>query len=209
MSDSIKTAAEIAEERAKAAAVPASSTPAEGKSAAAEPARTDEVAALKAERDGFKDKYLRSLAEFDNYQKRARREQERWREESVRDVLRELLLVLDNLDLALSAAEAKVKSDGKSDLDTLYRGVSVVRDQVLTLLANRGATPIDVKPGAPFDTNVHEAVTMQEVPGLARDEVGAVLRRGFNLGPTLLRPAQVFVKKAVPGGAPPPATPPA
>src|SRR5262245_37192564 len=205
MSDKIKTAAELAEERAKAAATATAPEAEAAKPAAPEAATLPaaELEALKAkakERDQFHDKYLRSLAEFDNYQKRARKEQDRWREESVRDVLRELLLVLDNLDLALGAAEAKAKAAG-GDLANLFKGVSVVQSQLLTLLANRGAKEIEVKVGDAFDTLVHEAVTMQEVPGLARDEVGALIRRGFNLGPTLLRPAQVVVRKAT--AAPP------
>jgi molecular chaperone GrpE len=203
MSDKIKTAAELAEERAKAAAT---ATAPEAQPAAETTIPTAELEALKAkakERDQFHDKYLRSLAEFDNYQKRARKEQDRWREESVRDVLRELLLVLDNLDLALGAAEAKAKAAG-GDLANLFKGVSVVQSQLLQLLANRGAKEIEVKVGEPFDTLVHEAVTMQEVPGIARDEVGALIRRGFNLGPTLLRPAQVVVRKATASPAPPP-----
>jgi molecular chaperone GrpE len=203
MSDKIKTAAELAEERAKAAAT--ATAPEAQPAPETTTLPTTELEGLKAkakERDQFHDKYLRSLAEFDNYQKRARKEQDRWREESVRDVLRELLLVLDNLDLALGAAEAKAKAAG-GDLANLFKGVSVVQSQLLTLLANRGAKEIEVKVGDPFDTLVHEAVTMQEVPGLARDEVGALIRRGFNLGPTQLRPAQVVVRKATAAAAPP------
>lgn len=200
MSDEkIKTAQEIADERAKAAEAPAAAAPPpEPAAVTIDAAELEKVRAKAAEAEAFREKYLRALADFDNYQKRARREQERYREEALRDVLRDLLLVVDNLELALEAARGKRTED---DLASLAKGVALVRDQLLLQLANRGAKPFEVAASEPFDTNVHEAVSAIETPGLARDEVAAVARRGFMLGPVLLRPAQVVVKKAAPPAA--------
>jgi molecular chaperone GrpE len=211
--DQIRSSREIAEERATAAPEKPSApapTPAVGgpESPPPGPHEVAELEALKAkaaERDAIHEKYLRALAEFDNYQKRTKREQERFREESVRDLLQELLLVLDNLDLALGAAPR----EGPGALENLTKGVSLVRDQLLRLLANRGANPIDVQPGQPFDPLVHEAVTVEPTPAAgARDEVGTVVRRGFKLGPVLLRPVQVTVRKAGPSAPPAPSSAP-
>jgi len=141
------------------------------------------------ERDEYYNKYLRAVADFDNYQKRARREQERFREEAVRDILKDLVLVLDNLDLALANAP---------EGDPMAKGVSLVRDQLLRLMAARGAAPLGTKPGEPFDPDRHEAVMVEPAPGLARDEVGMVAREGYKLGNTILRPASVQVRKAAP-----------
>ncbi len=160
--------------------------------AEAAPLADAELDALKAkakERDEFYNKYLRAVADFDNYQKRNRREQERYREDAVRDVLKELVLVLDNLDLALANAP---------EGDPLVTGVTLVKDQLLRVLAARGAAPLGTKPGEPFDPDKHEAVMVEQVPGLAKDEVGMVAREGYKLGSTVLRPASVQVKKAAP-----------
>ena len=157
-----------------------------------------ELEALKAkakERDEYYNKYLRSVADFENFQKRNRREQERYREEAVRDVLKELVLVLDNLDLALANAPAD---------DPLAKGVSLVKGQLLRVMASRGAEPLGTKPGEAFDPDRHEAVMVEPVAGLARDEVGMVAREGYKLGSTVLRPASVQVKKAAPAAAAPP-----
>ena len=206
----IRTASEIAEARARDVEARDASPDATTADAASVQALVDatELEALRAkanERDAFNDKYLRALAEFDNYQKRARREQERFREDALRDVLAEMLLVLDNLDLALGTVEGKTAGAGP-DLATFAKGVGVVRDQLVRLLANRGVTPLDVARGHAFDPAIHEAVSAVVVPGVTREEVGAVARRGFKLGSTLLRPAQVLVHRPAAAAAQPPAS---
>jgi len=161
----------------------------------ADPVPEAELEALKAkakERDEYYNKYLRAVADFDNYQKRARREQERFREDAVRDILKELVLVLDNLDLALQNAPAD---------DPMAKGVGLVREQLLRVLGARGAVPLGTKPGDTFDPDKHEAVMVEQAPGLAKDEVGLVAREGYKLGATILRPASVQVKKAAPPSA--------
>lgn len=172
---------------------PESQTPEPAAEAAAAPPPQDgdlEVLKQKAkERDEYYNKYLRAVADFDNYQKRARREQERFREDAVRDVLKELVLVLDNLDLALQNAP---------EGDPVAKGVALVKEQLLRVLAARGATPLGTKTGDPFDPDKHEAVMVEPVPGLAKDEVGMVAREGYKLGQTILRPASVQVRKAAP-----------
>jgi molecular chaperone GrpE len=141
------------------------------------------------ERDEYYNRYLRSVADFENFQKRNRREQERYREDAVRDVMKDLVLVVDNLDLALANAAAE---------DPVAKGVSLVKGQLLRLMAARGAEPLGTKAGEAFDPDKHEAVMVESVPGLAKDEVGMVAREGYKLGTTILRPASVQVKKAAP-----------
>src|SRR5579871_2488415 len=85
---------------------------------------------LARERDDFKNRYLRALADFDNYQKRARREQERYREEALRDLLKDLTVTVDDLNRAIPSLDEKEAGLGKP--------VAVVRDQLLQLLRQRG-----------------------------------------------------------------------
>jgi molecular chaperone GrpE len=153
----------------------------------------EDLEALRAkakERDEFHNLYLHARADFDNYQKRTRREQERFREDALRDVLKDLTLVVENLDLTLAAAR-------ESGNETLTKSVSLVRDQLTKFMAQRGAEPLGTKPGEPFNPDRHEAVMVESVPGLTRDEVGLVAREGWKLGNTILRPAAVQVKKPV------------
>lgn len=141
------------------------------------------------ERDEYYNRYLRAVADFDNFQKRNRREQERYREDAVRDVLKDLVLVVDNLDLALANA---------AEGDPVAKGVALVKGQLLKVMSSRGAEPLGTKAGETFDPDKHEAVMVEPAPGVARDEVGMVLREGYKLGSTILRPASVQVKKAAP-----------
>lgn len=168
---------------------PAGAAPATDAAADDGKAELEALRAKAKERDEYYNKYLRAVADFDNYQKRNRREQERYREEAVRDVLKELVLVLDNLDLALANAP---------EGDPVAKGVSMVKGQLLKVMAARGAEPLGTKPGDPFDPDKHEAVMVEPAPGLAKDEVGMVAREGYKLGATILRPASVQVKKAAP-----------
>jgi molecular chaperone GrpE len=162
---------------------------------AGQPSVDLELEKLVQERDEFKTQYLRSLAEFDNYQKRTKREMERFREDATRDLLKDLVLVLDSLDMTVGAAK---QPGGTPDgvLASVGKAVELAREQLLRVVSLRGLVPIGAKPGDPFDPEKHEAVMAVPTPGIARDEVGLVAREGYKLGSTVLRPASVQVKKA-------------
>jgi len=152
------------------------------------------------ERDEFKKSYLRALADFDNYQKRTKREMDRFREDATRDLMKDLVLVLDNLDMTVAAAKPVEGAPLSPEvtLGSVTKGVELVRDQLLRILGQRGLQPLGTKPGEAFDPDRHEAVMSVPGPGLARDEVGLVAREGYKLGDKVLRPASVQVKKAEP-----------
>ena len=147
-----------------------------------------DVAALRRERDDHYDRLLRKTAEFDNYRKRVERERREHADQTVVDVLEELLSVVDDFDRAL-AMEA-----GESA--AAYRkGIELIHTKLHDLLRKQGLRPI-VALGADFDPNLHQAV-MHEVSPEHRDgEVIGELRRGYTLGDRLLRPAMVKVAKA-------------
>jgi molecular chaperone GrpE len=172
---------ETAAEQAEAAAAPAA-------------AADEALAALEKERDTLKDQLLRAVAEFDNYRKRIERERRELSEYAAADVLRELLLVIDNFERALSASAPGAAADRQVDIEAFRRGVELIHKQMLDLLRKRGVTSIEAL-GADFDPNVHQAV-IHEPSGEHREgEVMEELQRGYTLGDRLLRPAMVKVAK--------------
>jgi molecular chaperone GrpE len=137
-----------------------------------------EAAAIKRERDDLYDRLLRKTAEFDNYRKRIERERREQSDQAVVDLLQELLLVVDDFDLAL-----RVEADERAQ--SYRKGVE--RKQGV-----RGFEAL----GADFDPNVHQAVAHEVSPEHREGEVIGELRHGYMLGDRLLRPAMVKVAKA-------------
>ena len=132
------------------------------------------------------DRHLRLLAEFENFRRRATKEHEAARREGRRSALLPLLAVLDTFERALGA--------GSTDRD-FYKGVAATHRLFLDALREAGATPIE-SVGRPFDPNVHEAVATAPADGVSPGTVAREVRRGWQLGNELLRPAQVVVAAA-------------
>ena len=147
----------------------------------------DEVlAAALAERDDYLDHLQRLQAEFDNYRKRVRRDQEQLRLNAAETVVESLLPVVDNLRRAV---EATREHGGEQ----LAEGVALVYDQLVNTLAGHGLTAVEVEPGVPFDPEVHEAVMTQPSDDHDEGAVLQVMERGYLLHGRLLRPAKVIV----------------
>lgn len=159
--------------------------------------REAEIASLKEQVESLRSQLIRLHADFDNYRKRVRREQQEIRETATASLIKELLPVLDSLELALTAAKAG------GEKEAFVSGVEMVWRQLLDVLGREGLTPIEAV-GRPFDPFHHEAVATEEATeGGQYNVVTAELRKGYLLRGRLLRPA--LVKVAVPP-APPPAT---
>jgi molecular chaperone GrpE len=144
------------------------------------------VLAAEQERDEFKDKFLRSRADFDNYQKRTSRELAQERRFAHAGLALDLLPVLDNFDRATEAA----KQAGETG--PLVQGVAMVRAQILDLLRRHGITPIEAA-GKSFDPNLHEAVMQKPTAEVPPNTVVGVLEQGFLIHDRVLRPAKVIV----------------
>ncbi len=170
-----ETAAETADEIAE----PAGRPPAAG-------SPDDTLTAVVAERDDYLEHLQRLQAEFDNYRKRVRRDQEDLRLRAAETVVESLLPVVDNMGRALEAA----RQHGEGQLST---GVELVYEQLLRTLAGHGLTEVEVEPGAPFDPEVHEAVMTQASDVHDEGAVLQVMERGYLLHGRLLRPAKVIV----------------
>jgi molecular chaperone GrpE len=144
-----------------------------------------------AQLQAFSAEHRRSLEEFEQVKTRIRRDVAREVERGKRAVLAELLEVVDNLDRAVTAAQLGRSSNDA--IESLARGVELVRDQFLGKLAAFGVTRVEAV-GRPFDAARHEAVTTTPVHDPARDgTVVAVTKEGYAIGEEMLRPATVVV----------------
>ncbi len=144
----------------------------------------DDVARLEAERDEYLDLAQRVQAEFENYRKRAARDQERLVAHAHERLVRELLPILDDLERALDAAERHEEAQ-------LVEGVKLVEKSLRSALAKEGLAEIETD-GA-FDPHVHEALLTQPGEGAEAGSVLEVVQRGYRLGDRVVRPARVVV----------------
>jgi molecular chaperone GrpE len=150
-------------------------------------ASTDRVSDLERERDDYKDRWLRKTAEFENYRKRVERERREQADQTVTDLLLELLVIDDDFDRALTV-------DAGEGGSAYRRGVELIHGKLQDLLGKHGVRPIEAL-GSDFDPNVHQAVIHESSPGHREGEVIGELRRGYMIGERLLRPAMVKVAK--------------
>ncbi len=135
-------------------------------------------------------KYRQASSEFEEMRLRLRREISKDIERTRREILSELLEVVDNLERALDAAKRSPSADA------LLQGVEMVRRQFLSKLEGLGVKPIESGDGR-FDPALHEAVST--VPASSPDQDGmvvGVIRQGYRIGDDVLRPAAVAVAKS-------------
>lgn len=145
------------------------------------------LAAAREEAAAHYDRYLRSVAELDNFRKRTTRMRTDVREETLRDVLLQVAPVLDNMRRALDQETG--------DADALKQGIELIYSQLSGALDGYGLKPIEAVDQR-FDPNVHEA--MLEVEDGER-EPGTVIQemeKGYTLNGKVVRPARVIVSKA-------------
>ena len=162
----------------------AAGTPAEPeKELTAEEKLAAEAERLRNELAAEKDKYLRLLAEYDNFRKRSARERDNIYADVKADALLKLLPVFDNLERALRQETA----------DEAYRkGVEMTMNQVLEALKTLGVTPIETE-GAVFDPAVHNAVMHIEDPERGEGEIVQEFQKGFKMGDKVIRFSMVQV----------------
>jgi molecular chaperone GrpE len=143
----------------------------------------EESAFLRRELADLRDRSTRTLADYDNFRKRAERERQEIRRYALLEPLRELLPVADNLDRALSAG---------GSADDLKLGVGMIQKQLADLLRRLGVHDVPTE-GQAFDPAMHEAVAREERTDIDHPVVAETLVRGYMLHDRLLRPAMVRV----------------
>jgi molecular chaperone GrpE len=144
----------------------------------------DRLAEAEAKRDEYLDLLQRTKADFENYRKRALRDQERLVAHAHERLVRELLPILDDLERALEAAERHEEA-------ALVDGVKLVQKSLRKALEKEGLAEIETD--GPFDPHVHEAMLTQPGNGADSGSVLEVVQRGYRLGDKVVRPARVIV----------------
>ncbi|HVN91241.1 MAG TPA: nucleotide exchange factor GrpE [Candidatus Binataceae bacterium] len=137
----------------------------------------------------LKDRYLRTLADFDNTRKRLRQQSEETIRLQRENLLRSVLPVVDNLERAVAAA--KGGGNGKS----IVEGVEMVLQTMIDFLKSEGVTALTAV-GQPFDPQRHEAMDQVESEAHPPNTVVSEFHRGYLIGERMLRPARVTVAKS-------------
>lgn len=142
-----------------------------------------DVERLERELADLRDRSIRTLADFDNYRKRAERERQEIRRYALMEPVRDLLEVVDNLERAVEAP---------GSAEDLKQGVDMILRQLGELLRRYGVAPVEAE-GRAFDPALHDAVSRQESDEVSEPTVAQELQRGYRLHDRLVRPARVVV----------------
>jgi molecular chaperone GrpE len=134
------------------------------------------------------DKYLRLVAEFDNYRKRTARERMELIHSASEDTIKGLLPVVDDLERAVKAAEAS------EDVAALREGIALIYQKLMTYLETKGLKPIETPAGNAFDTDLHDAVTKFPAPDESqKNKIIDTVQKGYKLYSKVIRYAKVVV----------------
>ncbi len=146
-----------------------------------------EIETLKAQVAESKDRYVRLMAEFDNFRRRTAKEQLDLIETANAKLLEKLSEVLDNFERA-----AHPDNNRQKDYDAFAKGVQMIHDQFAKILKDAGLEQLDPV-GEPFDPNVHEALMRQASDTIPESHVIQVFQKGYRLKNKLLKTAKVIV----------------
>lgn len=139
-----------------------------------------------------KDSVVRAKAEVDNVRRRSAQDVEKARKFALEKFAAELLPVVDNLERAISSVDKD--DEGQKGL---AEGVDLTLQSMMSALDKFGVKVVDPQ-DQPFNPELHQAMSMQEVEGVAPNTVIAVMQKGYELNGRLVRPAMVMVSKAAP-----------
>jgi molecular chaperone GrpE len=154
----------------------------------------DTIAELQAKADENWDRYVRAAAEVENVRKRAQRDVENAHRFALESFSKELLAVVDSLEMGLEAAES-------ADAGALRDGSEATCKLLKSTLERFGVTVVDPE-GEPFDPEYHEAMSMMPSADTEPGSVLTVIQKGYTLNGRLLRPARVIVAAEVPAEDP-------
>lgn len=146
----------------------------------------DKSARMAAAESEWQDKYLRLVAEFDNYRKRTLREKMDLIASGGEDVIKSLLTVMDDIDRALDAMSKS------SDIDSIRQGIVLIHQKLLETLHAKGVEEITAI-GKELDTDLHEAVAKFPVSDEKKGKIIDVVQKGYKLKDKVVRFAKVVV----------------
>lgn len=148
-----------------------------------------EIAELKKELDELRDKYVRLYADFDNAKKRMAREKLELLQTAAKDVIKDILPVLDDFERAQKAVEKT------EDINAVKEGLTLVQNKLVNTLNSKGLKAME-SIGKDFDVEQHEAIT--EIPAPTPEQSGKVIdevEKGYYLNEKIIRFAKVIVGK--------------
>ncbi|WP_376877732.1 nucleotide exchange factor GrpE [Albirhodobacter sp. R86504] len=148
-----------------------------------------ELEALRAERDDYRDRFMRALADAENSRKRSERDRREAENYGGSKLARDMLPVFDALKRALDAAGEEVRGAAPA----LIEGVELTQREILNVFSRHGVKAIAPQVGDRFDPQSHEAMFEAPVPGTVAGDIIQVMDDGFMLHDRLLRPAKVGV----------------
>jgi molecular chaperone GrpE len=139
-----------------------------------------------------KDSVIRAKAEVDNIRRRAAQDVEKARKFALEKFAGEMLTTVDSLERALQSIDKEDESN-----KIIIEGVELTLQSLTSSLEKFGVNGVDPQ-DQPFNPELHQAMSMQEVPDVAPNTVIAVMQKGYELNGRLIRPAMVMVSKAAP-----------
>jgi molecular chaperone GrpE len=169
---------------------PSNDKPLKSESSDAEISLKEMEAKFEAKEEEAKETYerlLRVSADFENYKKRAAREMEEFRKYANQSLLKEMLSVVDNLELAINST-----NDGEKSDQSLIKGLNLTFNEILKVFEKFNVKPIEAR-GKTFDPAFHEAVMREETDDYPENTVISEFQKGYLIHDRLLRPAMVVV----------------
>lgn len=151
-------------------------------------AEESEVEKLKLQIDKLNDRYLRQAAEFDNYRRRTAKERVELIQTAGRDVITDLLEVLDDSE------RAEKQMDASSEVQPMKEGIQLIFNKLRNILAARGLKPIEAL-NKDFNVDLHEAVSEVDAGAEMKGKVVAEIQKGYYLNDRIIRYAKVVVGK--------------
>ena len=156
---------------------------------------SDELEALRAERDDYRDRFMRALADAENARKRSDRDRREAEQYGGTKLARDLLPVYDNLKRALDVVPEHLRTEAAA----LIEGVELTLRELTNVMTKHGVKPISPAIGDAFDPQQHSAMFEAPLPGTKAGQIIQVMTEGFLLHDRLLRPAQVGVSSNTQG----------
>lgn len=146
-----------------------------------------ELETVRAQAQEYLDGWTRERAAFANYKRRVEEERQRQQQRLLAEVVKEFLVVLDDLELALKNRPQEGEGAAWAE------GIALIYNKLRAQLEAKGMEQIAVEPGQPFDPQFHEAISHEPVDGHESGHIIEVVRPGYRVGDLVIRPALVRV----------------
>lgn len=154
--------------------------------ASAPPSLEEQLAAAQAEAEDYKDRWMRSQAEFANARKRMEKQRLDAHGNATANIMNKLLPIVDDFDRAMENLPAEISEH------SWLEGIQLMQRKLMATLDNFNVTPIEAV-GEPFDPNMHEAITQEPTDEYESGTVCRVLQTGYKIGDRVIRPSLVVV----------------